>query len=151
MILSWGKPTIEIGLLGDNDAVPTEWIKVDNPVEDSAKLETAEGETKDAKGEGGELVDKKRKVNTYTFSFELFKKKGKDWPVKDVDGVIVGYYAMRLTPEDSTVPGISFTKSMISSQDTYNAADGQKKQYKMDVITDSNGTIKPYTAPTTAG
>lgn len=151
--LNWGKPKIEIGLLGASDAAPTSWIELDNPVKDTTQLNTTEGETQEAEGEGGELVDFKQGANRYEFDFTLFKKKGVDWPVTDVDGKIAGFYAMRLTPEDSSVPGIQFAKSVMTCGESYTVKDGEQRQYKMHVINAASGsTINPYTpAPPTPG
>lgn len=144
--LNWGKPKIEIGKLGENDAAPESWIEVDNPVKDTTTLETQDGEVQEAEGEGGELVDVKVAANKYTFSFELFVKKGVDLPVADVDGKVEGFYAMRLTPEDETCAGIQFAKSVITAKDTYTAKDGQHKPYVMRVLNAKTGsTILPYT------
>ena len=144
--LNWGKPKIEIGKLGENDAAPESWIVVDNPVKDTTTLETQEGEVQEAEGEGGELVDVKVAANKYTFSFELFVKKGVDLPVADVDGKVEGFYAMRLTPEDETCAGIQFAKSVVTAKDTYTAKDGQHKPYVMRVLNAKTGsTILPYT------
>lgn len=144
--LNWGKPKIEIGKLGDNDAAPTSWIEVDNPVKDTTTLDTQEGEVQEAEGEGGELVDVKVAANKYTFSFELFVKNGVELPVVDVDGKVEGFYAMRLTPEDETCEGIQFAKSVITAKDTYTAKDGQHKPYVMRVLNAQTGsTILPYT------
>ena len=144
--LNWGKPKIEIGKLGENDAAPESWIEVDNPVKDTTTLETQDGEVQEAEGEGGELVDVKVAANKYTFSFELFVKKGVDLPVADVDGKVEGFYAMRLTPEDETCAGIQFAKSVVTAKDTYTAKDGQHKPYVMRVLNAKTGsTILPYT------
>ena len=144
--LNWGKPKIEIGKLGENDAAPESWIEVDNPVKDTTTLETQDGEVQEAEGEGGELVDVKVAANKYTFSFELFVKKGVELPVADVDGKVEGFYAMRLTPEDETCAGIQFAKSVITAKDTYTAKDGQHKPYVMRVLNAKTGsTILPYT------
>ena len=144
--LNWGKPKIEIGKLGENDAAPESWIVVDNPVKDTTTLETQDGEVQEAEGEGGELVDVKVAANKYTFSFELFVKKGVNLPVADVDGKVEGFYAMRLTPEDETCAGIQFAKSVVTAKDTYTAKDGQHKPYVMRVLNAKTGsTILPYT------
>ena len=144
--LNWGKPKIEIGKLGENDAAPSSWIEVDNPVKDTTTLETQDGEVQEAEGEGGELVDVKVAANKYTFSFELYFKKGKALPVEDVDGKVEGFYAMRLTPEDETCAGIQFAKSVVTAKDTYTAKDGQRKPYVMRVLNAESGkTILPYT------
>ena len=154
--LNWGAPSeLQIGKLSADGTVDN-WIDIDTPVEDSVQLEPTEGELKEARGEGelkeargegGVIVSVKKKKNTYKFSFELFKKKGVAFPVADVDGVIDGFYAMRLVPEDPTTEGIQFSKSVMSVTETFNTADGQRKKYVMNVIneTDGTSTIKPYT------
>lgn len=145
--LNWGAPSeLQIGKLSADGSVDN-WIDIDTPVEDSVQLEPTEGELKEARGEGGVIVSVKKKKNTYKFSFELFKKKGVAFPVADVDGVIDGFYAMRLVPEDPTTEGIQFSKSVMSVTETFNTADGQRKKYVMNVIneTDGTSTIKPYT------
>lgn len=144
--INWGKPEIEIGALGENDAAPTSWIKVDNPVKNTTNLETTEGEVQYAEGEGGEVVDVKKEADRYTFNFTLFKKKGQQWPVQDKDGKVAGFYAMRLTPEDPTNEGIQFAKSVMTAGKTYTVADGERREYKMHVINAATGdTINPYT------
>lgn len=147
-ILKWGKPLIQIGKLGANDAAPSSWITIDNPVEDSTKLTTNDGDIQEARGEGGELVDVKKKRNSYEFAFELFVKQGVALPVQDVDGLVEGFYAMRLLPEDQSLDGIQFAKAVLTAGDTYNTADGQRKPYVMHVINSTSGaTILPYSAP----
>ena len=147
-ILKWGQPKIQIGKLGANGAAPSSWITVDNPVEDSTQLTTNDGDTQEARGEGGVLVDFKKKKNSYEFAFELFGKQGINYPVEDVDGVVEGFYAMRLLPEDESLDGIQFAKSVITAGDTYNTADGVRKPYVMHVINATSGkTILPYSAP----
>lgn len=150
-ILKWGKPHIQIGKVGSDGSAPATWIDVDNPVQDTTQLTTNDGNTHEALGEGGELVDFKQEKNRYEFAFELFVKKGVPMPVEDVDGVVDGHYAMRLTLEDETIEGIQFSKSTIAAKDTYNTADGQRKPYVMRVINETDGTktIKPYIKATT--
>ena len=146
-ILKWGKPKIQISKL-DASGNPTTWKDVDNPVQDSTQLTTNDGNTQEALGEGGELVDFKKEKNRYEFAFENFVKQGVADCVEDVDGVVEGFYAMRLLPEDETLDGIQFAKSVITAGDTYNAADGQRKPYVMHVINAKVGkTILPYSAP----
>ncbi|MBR1526832.1 MAG: hypothetical protein IJ640_09280 [Prevotella sp.] len=146
-VLNWGGfSKIQIGKLGADDAAPTSWIDLDIPVGDSVQLETTEGEVQEAYDENGNLVDFKKKKNRYVFRFELFKKQGQSWPVEDTDGKIDGYYAMRFLPEDDSIDGIKFAKSVMSAGDSFNVADGQRKPYTMNVINASTGkTILPCT------
>ena len=105
--LSWGKPKIEFGKLGADGAAPTKWDKLEyDPVENSTKLTTSKGEKKEAKVEGGENEAVKYSRNTYAFEFEIRAAKGRSKPIEDEDGVVKEEYAVRLTPEDSSVEGI---------------------------------------------
>lgn len=145
-MLDWGCPSsLEIGKVSNGNV--ENWIKVDIPVETTVQLETIEGELKEARGEGGVIVSVKKKKNSYKFHFELFKKKGEQWPVEDIDGKVDGYYAMRLVPEDPTTEGFQFSKSVITVTDTYNVEDGTRKKFTMNVLNETDGskTIKPYT------
>lgn len=145
--LSWGKPKIEIGLLGINGAAPTDWIEVDNPVENTSKLNTEAGDKKEAKGEGGELVDTRTGKSKYVFEFELYAKKGKTKPIEDEDGVILDNYAVRLTPEDETLEGFILDKSSVSVVDTWDAENGKKWKYTFNALKPNAGKIcKPYIA-----
>lgn len=145
-VLNWGKPKIEISKLDESGQPTKPWKVVDNPVKDSTNLETTEGETTEAEGEGDELVDIKVGKSRYKFSWENYKKQGVEPPVEDIDGKVEGFYAMRLTPEDANLDGIKFAKSVVTCTDTFTAKDGQKKKYTMNVLTaDTGKTILPYT------
>lgn len=104
-VLSWGKPKIEFGLLGDGDTLPTVWKEMPEIVEDTSKLIPTKGEKKEATGEGGEVIDIRHKRNKYLFECEVFVKKGDVKPIADNDGIVSGKYAVRLTPEDDTLEG----------------------------------------------
>lgn len=144
MILKWGKPLLEIIKLVDGE-IPSsspQWTALDNPVEDSTQLETTEGDVIEATGEGGELVDAYIKASTYQLTFQLFAKRGAEKPIEDEDGVILDEYAIRLTPEDDTLPGFMLPKCRVSVVDTYNAADGERWQYTFRALKPTTGTMK---------
>lgn len=144
MILTWGKPTLEICKLVDGE-IPSsepEWTKLDNPVEDSTQLNTEEGDTVEANGEGGELVDAYIKASVYSLVFQLFKKKGEEKPITDTDGVILEEYAIRLTPEDETLEGFMLPRCRVSVVDTYTSADGERWQYTFRALKPKTGTMK---------
>lgn len=149
--LSWGKPTIEFGKCGADGAAPTTWTKLAyDPVENSTKLTPTKGEKKEAKVEGGENEAVKYGKNTYVFEFEVRAAKGRTKPIDDSDGVVEGEYAVRLTPEDSTVEGILIDKATVSVEETFDTAEGKKWKYTFDVLKPKTGNqVKPYTAPTT--
>jgi len=147
MVLTWGKPTIEIApyVNGALPATPT-WTAIDTPKEDSAKLTTAKGTKKEAKIEGGELKDLKYAKNAYTFEFELQKGRGEDKPIEDEDGVVSNNYAVRLTPEDDTLEGFIIEKATVTVEDNWSGADGTTWKYTFEALKPATGNmLKPYT------
>jgi len=148
--LSWGKPKIEICELDDFGNMPTNptWKPVPTPVEDSTQLVPTKGDKKEAKVEGGVNIAVKYKKNTYVLDFELYAEKGLDKPVEDYDGVIPGEYVVRLTPEDPTNAGIQIDRCVLSTEETFSAADGKKWKYSAEVLVpnDDSEQIKPYYA-----
>ena len=145
--LSWGKPTIEFGKCGANEAAPTTWTELAyDPVESSTKLTPTKGEKKEAKVEGGENEAVKYARNTYAFEFEIRAAKGRQKPIEDSDGVVEGEYAFRLTPEDATCEGILIERSVVSLEESYDTAEGKKWKYTVDVLKPNEGDqVKPYT------
>ena len=145
--IAWGRPQIEISKLSA-EGEPTTWEVVDNPVENSSKLNAEAGDKKEAKGEGGEIVDTKTGKNKYSFEFELYSKKGKAKPIADEDGVVSDNYAVRLTPEDATLEGFILDKTSVSVTDTWDAENGKKWKFAFSALSPKTGNIcKPYTAP----
>ncbi|MBQ3679818.1 MAG: hypothetical protein IJP79_07240 [Paludibacteraceae bacterium] len=143
-VISWGKPTIEIAICDratSNLPQDPVWIKIDTPVDGTSQLETADGDKTEAIEEGGAVVDTYTKKSKYTFSFELFQKKGATKPIQDSDGVIMDNYAIRLTPEDSTCTGFIFKKASVSSQTTWNSADGGRWKYTFDALQPASGNL----------
>lgn len=144
MILKWGKPLLEIIKLVDGE-IPSsspQWTTLDNPKEDTTTLETTEGDVVEANGEGGELVDAYIKASSYQLSFQLFAKRDAEKPIEDEDGVILDEYAIRLTPEDDTLPGFMLPKCRVSVVDSYTAADGELWQYTFRALKPNTGKMK---------
>lgn len=144
MILKWGKPLLEIIKLVDGE-IPSsspQWTTLDNPKEDTTTLETTEGDVVEANGEGGELVDAYIKASSYQLSFQLFAKRDAEKPIEDEDGVILDEYAIRLTPEDDTLPGFMLPKCRVSVVDSYTAADGELWQYTFRALKPKTGKMK---------
>ncbi len=139
MELSWGKPTIKIGKLGDGGKAPSSWIDIPTPVENSTKLTPTKGTKREAKIEGGENEAVKYAANTYTFEFELRAGKGRAKPVDDVDGIISGEYAVKLQPEEPTVEGIVIDRSTMSMEETFDTENGKKWKYTFDVLKPATG------------
>lgn len=145
-VLSWGKPTIEICKLanGDLPSNPT-WEPMPEIVSDTTKLNTEQGEKKEAVAEGGDIVDVRYSKSKYTLELELFVKKGDSKPIEDEDGIILENYAVRLTPEDETCEGFLIDKSSVSCVETWSSADGKRWKYTFSGLKPKTGKIlKPY-------
>lgn len=138
-VLKWGKPEIEIAKLGGGGSLS--WTKIDTPKIDTTQLETEEGDEKTAKEEGGAIVDSRKDSNNYTFSFELFAKKGSTKPIEDADGIITDNYAIRWTPEDPTTGGYQMLKCTVTVKETYSAADGGMWVYSFKGLKPDTGAI----------
>jgi hypothetical protein len=146
-VLSWGKPKIEIALLGTNDVLGT-WTEIDIPQENTTQLEIQEGDEQVAKEEGGKVVDRRRNANSYTLTFSLFAKKGAVKPITDNDGIVNAYYAVRLTPEDPETEGIQMQKCSVSAADSFTTEIGKLWTYTFYGLKPATGNIlQPYTAP----
>lgn len=142
--LSWGKPTIEFAECNGAEALEFKSIGYD-PVEGSTKLTPTKGEKKEAKVEGGEVEAVKYAKSTFAFEFEIRAAKGRTKPIADLDGVIEGEYAFRLTPEDPECEGILIERSIVSLEETFDAAEGKKWKYTVDVLKPADGAqVKPY-------
>lgn len=115
-------------------------------VEKTAVLSTAPGETMEAKGAGGELVDTKVGKNKYTFVCELFVKNGDSKPLEDDDGVVVDKYTVRLTPEDVLQEGFIMDNCSVKVEESWSEEIGKKWKYTFDGLVPAVGKIlKPYT------
>ena len=121
-------------------------------VENALNLITTKGEKKEAKVEGGGVEAVKRAKNVY--GLEMSFRRGvvngqvRKFPIDDdeIDGVVDGVYALRIQPEDKTSGGVSVMEVIISTEDTYTAADGAIKKVTFDFIKpekDSEGKQKP--------
>lgn len=143
--LSWGKCTIEKAT--STKGTPAEqWADIDTPKEDTTKLTPTAGTEKTATEEGGELVDSRTGKNTYQFEFDLFVKKGGTRPFDDVDGVISGEHAFRVTPEDEECEGFQIDRSTVRCEESYSTADGKLLHYVAKVLKPATGkSVKPYT------
>lgn len=144
MVLSWGKPKIQIGKLNGTSGISgvTEWKDIATPVENTTELTTTEGEEIEAKEEGGAVVDSKSDKSTYSLVFTLFKKKGEALPFDDTDGVIAGNYAILLQPEDPECDGLIIEKATIKAGKGYTSADGIRVTYTCKALVPDGGVDK---------
>lgn len=146
-VLSWGKPLVETCKL-ENGALPASptWKAMPEIVTDTTKLNTEQGEKKEALAEGGDVVDVRYSKSKYSLELELFVKKGDEKPIEDEDGVILDNYAVRLTPEDETCEGFILDKTSAAVIETWSAADGKRWKYTFNGLKPKTGKIlKPYT------
>lgn len=135
------------------DGTYNEFKKFPPCVENALNLATTKGQKKEAKIEGGGNEAVKYGDNAYalSMSFRRGVVKGivRKFPFDDdeVDGVVDGIYALRVQPEDKASGGLSVMECIISTEDTYTAADGAIKIVTFDFIKpegeDENGKKKP--------
>lgn len=144
-ILSWGKPTLEVGEYAET---PTYAAFTGTIVENTAQLVTNKGTAKEAKESGGGIVDKRYDKSSYSFSMEIYVKKGDTRPMEDDDGVVAGHKSLRLTPEDPTNEGFEMKKCIVTVEETFSDEIGKKLKYTFDGIRPATGkTVVPYTKP----
>lgn len=147
MDITWGKPKCEFGKHGTGGAAPTTWTTMPIQKEDTVQLITEKGETKELWGEGHELVASKATKSSYSVEMEVFIDKGETRPIVDVDGVVDGIYAFRLTPEDSTLTGFQFKSCTVEVEELWSSAEGSKVKYTFKSIKPATGNMfEPYKA-----
>lgn len=146
-LLSWGKPLITTTeCSGGQPALSAEWTVIDTPKDGTTKLNPTAGTEQEAIEEGGEIVDSRTGKNKYTFEFDLFVKKGMTRPWNDVDGLIAGEHAIRVTPEDDTCEGIQIDRCTLRVEENYSTAEGILLHYVAKVLKPPTGKmVKPYT------
>lgn len=145
MILSWGKCGVETTTSKDG-AAEASWTALDTPKENTTKLTPTAGEEIVAKEEGGEIVDARYGKTTYVLEFDIFVKKGKTRPFEDLDGLIAGEHAFRITPlEDDGCEGILIERAVVRCEESYSTADGKILHYVVKCLKPKTGaTVKPY-------
>ena len=135
-ILSWGKPGIEYVKLENGDLPSTPvWKAFPTPVENTTKLETEEGESKEAKVEGGEVIATRKNVSKYKLEFEIYETDDLTAPIPDNDGIVLDQYAVRLTPENTSVSVVR----------TWDSENGGKIKYTFTALKPKTGKmLKQY-------
>jgi hypothetical protein len=146
-VLNWGKPTVQIGVVGAGGSVPATWLELPAIVQGTAQLTTEAGNKTEAIAEGGDIVDVRYDKSKYTLELELFVKKGDAKPIDDNDGVIIDNYAVRLTPEDPAGYGFVMDNTSVACTETWTAADGSRWKYTFSGLKPATGKIlKAYFA-----
>lgn len=143
-VLSWGKPKIEHAK-SVNRTPSGEWTAFPTPKQGTTQLETTEGDSKEAKEEGGAVVDAVYDVSDYVLKFTLFVKKDEEGnytaPLSPKNGKVEGEHAIRLTPEDPDCPGLQIDLTRITVSTTYNSNDGIELTYNCRALLPADGEI----------
>ena len=145
-IISWGKPKLEYVKFenGEMPQTPT-WKAFPTPVENSTKLETEEGDSKEAKVEGGEIIATRKNASKYKLEFEIYETDDLVIPIPDEDGIILDQYAVRLSPENSSAKGFIMDKTNVSSVKTWDSEIGGKIKYTFTALKPKTGKmLKEY-------
>lgn len=137
--LMWGKALAALAKKKDTGGYDS-FTKLPEMVENSLTLNTAKGEKKEAKVEGGGVEAVKYSKNGYSLTADF--RRGKvgttavTFPFDDdeVDGVVDGVWYLRVQPEDKTAGGLSVKEVIISTEDLFTTADGAIKRVTFDFI-----------------
>ena len=137
--LMWGEALAAIAKQ-KADGTYDAFNKLPKCVENALNLTTTKGEKKEAKVEGGGIEAVKYGHNAYglSMSFRRGVVKGQKvtfpFEEEEIDGVVPGIYYLRVQPEDKSSGGLSVKEVVISTEDTYTAADGAIKIVNFDFI-----------------
>ncbi|WP_404812076.1 hypothetical protein ACIRNY_11105 [Capnocytophaga canimorsus] len=149
-IISWGKPKVEIVECSENGYIPSsspQWKALPTPVENSSKLDTQEGDKKEAKIEGGEVIASRQDASKFVFECELYETDDFQEPIEQANGVVTKYYAVRLTPEQSGAKGFLMERTSVVVQKTWSAETGGKIKYIFTALKPKTGEmLKPHSA-----
>lgn len=133
--LSWGQCTVCIKKLEDG----AEWQQFSTPVDGSTKVETEEGEKREAKVEIGLLEAVKYKKAKYTLSFDVRQAPERKDPIFDDDGIVDGEFAVLLMPEVREALYIYVPRAMARVSTSYASDEGITKTYIFDALQVESG------------
>lgn len=144
--ITWGKPLIEFGKTGVEDAAPTTFTPMPVIEENTALLTTVKGSAQELYGEGHELVARKMQKSYKQLAMSVFIPSGVSDPIPDDDGVINDEYAVRLTPEDETLEGFIMRKCSVEVEEEWSSAKGKQLKYIFSSLKPKTGKmIEKYT------
>ena len=86
--ITWGKPLVEYGLTGEEDAAPSSFKAMPTAEENTVLLTTVKGSANELYGEGHELVARKMQKSYKQLAMSVFIPSGTDDPIPEEDGVI---------------------------------------------------------------
>lgn len=127
--ITWGKPLVEFGLTGDDDAAPSSFKKMPTAEENTVLLTTVKGNVNELFGEGHELVARKSQKSYKQLAMSIFIPSGTEDPIPEEDGVIKDEYAVRLTPEDDRLEGFIMRKCSVEVEEEWSSAKGKMLKY----------------------
>lgn len=141
--ISWGKITVyERAYRPGAYSSAHQFTALSIPVEGSSQLNITQGESKEAKQEGGELVDKKNAANTYEFVFRLFVKKTdlSAYPanLESVNGSVEGEHEFKIVPEDPACYGLHIPRSTVTCVENMTSEEGITLEYHVTALLDSS-------------
>lgn len=139
--ITWGKPKIEFGLTGANDAAPSAFKEMPTIEENTCLLSTVKGSAQELYGEGHELVARKTQKSYKQLAMSVFIPSGKDDPIEDNDGAINEEYSVRLTPEDETLDGFIMRKCSVEVEEEWSSAKGKQLKYIFSSIKPKTGKM----------
>lgn len=164
-VLNWGECDIFHAKSTDGAAPATKegWTELPTPKEDSTTLASNEGTDKEAREEGGAIVDFLPVKNSYTLEFDLYMKKGEtdktsvQWLLEAADGVVPGEHAFRVEGQDKGDGGsdkgtwcVLVERAAVKVTDSFTTADGSLLHVKATALKPKEGnTIKYYEDPKT--
>lgn len=157
-VLNWGECDLFHAVPEGGAAPKTKsgWKELPTPKEDSTKLTSNEGTDKEAREEGGAIVDFLPGKNSYTLEFDLYVKKGEtekdsvQWLLDAVDGVVPGEHSFRVESQDKDCWSILIERATVKVTDAYTAADGSTLHVKATALKPKEGnTVKYYNDPDT--
>lgn len=142
-VLNWGNPKIEIASGATAAAEGATYTEIAKGLikQDSAKLDTTDGDTKEALNEGGETVDKRVLASKYSFTFQVFVTDSFTDPITDVNGVVTANHSVRLTPEDTTKKGFKMPYCSVSKKTTWSSSDGSLIEFTFTGLKPTTGNI----------
>ena len=86
--ITWGKPLIEFGLTGAEDAAPSSFKTMPTAEENTVLLTTVKGSAQELYGEGHELVARKMQKSYKQLAMSVFIPSGTEDPIPEEDGVV---------------------------------------------------------------
>lgn len=146
MKITWGKPFVEFGVTGADDAAPEKFNAMPTAEENTVLLTTVKGSANELYGEGHELVARKMQKSYKQLAMSVFVPSGIAKPIEDEDGVISDEYAVRLTPEDETLTGFIMRKCSVEVEEEWSSAKGKMLKYIFSSLKPkTGGMIEDYT------